>query len=215
MDGPDPWAHVRGCPWSSIAVDVPTDVGRETLRPRTLTGGLSAAKHLILRQEVLGSSRVYHLPDVRWKQKSTLVVVPVAWREFGSDLLAARVLPAGLRGGAQGMRSSLARHPSDWQPSRRAARRSSPHPTFISEAVSGPGGARDWHTGARALRRKWSVLGCSAVSRGTGTRYPSGGSPMSDVSWCRGVAEDPHSIPWFTVRGCTLTLGWSRSVQRL
>jgi hypothetical protein len=53
MDGANPWVHVRGCPWSSAAVDVPTDVDREALRSRPLTGGLPAAKHLILGQELL------------------------------------------------------------------------------------------------------------------------------------------------------------------
>lgn len=34
MDGANPWVHVRGCPWSSVAVDVLTDVDQ---------GGSSAA----------------------------------------------------------------------------------------------------------------------------------------------------------------------------
>jgi hypothetical protein len=28
VDGVDPWVHVRGCPWLSVVVDVPTDVDR-------------------------------------------------------------------------------------------------------------------------------------------------------------------------------------------
>jgi hypothetical protein len=50
IDVPNPWVHVQGCPWSSVAVDVPTDVDREGLRWRTVAGGLPAAKHLILGQ---------------------------------------------------------------------------------------------------------------------------------------------------------------------
>jgi hypothetical protein len=50
MDGADPWVWVRGCPWSSVAVDVGTDVDREALRSRARTGGLPAAKHLIMGQ---------------------------------------------------------------------------------------------------------------------------------------------------------------------
>jgi hypothetical protein len=53
VDGPDLWVHVRGCPWSSVAVDVPTDVDREALRWQPLAGGLPAAKHLILGQVLL------------------------------------------------------------------------------------------------------------------------------------------------------------------
>jgi hypothetical protein len=46
--GPHPWVYVRGRPWSSVAVDVPTDVDQETLRSRALTGCVSPAEHLIL-----------------------------------------------------------------------------------------------------------------------------------------------------------------------
>jgi hypothetical protein len=62
----------------------------------------------------------------------------LTWCELGGDLLAARVLPAGPRGGVQGMRFSLAPHPSGWQPSRRAVRRSPPsRPHLRSGAGSG------------------------------------------------------------------------------
>jgi hypothetical protein len=47
VDGPDPWVHVRGCPWSSVVVDVPTDVDREALLSRALTGCVSGTEHLI------------------------------------------------------------------------------------------------------------------------------------------------------------------------
>ena len=53
VDVPDPWVYVQGCSWSSVAVDVPTDVDREGLRWRTLPGGLPVAKHLILGQVLL------------------------------------------------------------------------------------------------------------------------------------------------------------------
>jgi hypothetical protein len=59
-------------------------------------------------------------------QSSILPVCSFAWWEFGGDLFAARVLPAGSRGGVQGMRSRLAPRPSGWQWSRRAVRRSPP-----------------------------------------------------------------------------------------
>lgn len=31
VDGHDPWVRVRGCPWLSVVVDVPTDVDRDAL----------------------------------------------------------------------------------------------------------------------------------------------------------------------------------------
>jgi len=50
VDGGDPWFNVQGRPWSSVAVDVPTDLDREG---GCLTGGLPAVKHLILDQVLL------------------------------------------------------------------------------------------------------------------------------------------------------------------
>jgi hypothetical protein len=46
--GPHLRIQVRGRSWSSIAVDVATDVDREAVRLLALTGGVPAAKHLIL-----------------------------------------------------------------------------------------------------------------------------------------------------------------------
>jgi len=52
VDEANPRVHVRGRPWSSVAVDVPTDVNQEALRSWPLTGRMPAAKHLILGQEL-------------------------------------------------------------------------------------------------------------------------------------------------------------------
>jgi hypothetical protein len=48
--GPHHEVRVRGCPWSSVAVDVPTDVG-QALLVVGLAGCMYGAEHLILGQE--------------------------------------------------------------------------------------------------------------------------------------------------------------------
>jgi len=50
---PDRRVLVHGRRWSSVAVDVPTDVDRADLRWRTLIGGLAADKHLVIGQVLL------------------------------------------------------------------------------------------------------------------------------------------------------------------
>jgi len=53
VDVPHLRVHVHGCPWSSVTVDVLTDVDQEALRSRPRADRLSAAKHLILGQMFL------------------------------------------------------------------------------------------------------------------------------------------------------------------
>jgi hypothetical protein len=113
--------------------------GPDGIRIR-LTGQLvrSALRHLRQRWDRIGVTRgndlaaspgFSMLPDVRRPSDGPGVDLArrsLARCELGGDLLAVRVLPASPRGGAQGMRSSLAPRPSGWRPSRRAVRRSPP-----------------------------------------------------------------------------------------
>jgi hypothetical protein len=48
--GPHRRVRVRGCPWSSVAVDVPIDVGRGAPRSLASTGWCAVAEHLIPRE---------------------------------------------------------------------------------------------------------------------------------------------------------------------
>jgi hypothetical protein len=79
MDEANPWVHVQGCPWLSVSVDVPTDVGREPLRSRLLTGGLPTAKHRILGQmfpDRTSNTRRRITALARWGSWG----IPSAWR---------------------------------------------------------------------------------------------------------------------------------------
>jgi hypothetical protein len=100
MDGANPWVHVRGCPWSSVAVDVPTDVDQ---------GGSSVAASDWLSaccQTADSGSGVSDLlcgayPPTSDDPVSVLVVGFVARCDLVMISLR-RVLSARPRGGAQG-----------------------------------------------------------------------------------------------------------------
>lgn len=81
MDEADSWVRVQGCPWSFVAVDVPTDVGQEACG-----GGLQPAvrlrvKHLIFGQ-VSATARRAAVPGPCWLE---CTVMPVRYRQTVDD----------------------------------------------------------------------------------------------------------------------------------
>jgi hypothetical protein len=169
----------------------------------------------LIRRNVLAASPNFSLlPDVRRPSDGPGVDLArrfLAWCELGGDLLAARVLPASPRGGAQGIQSSLAPRPSGWQPSRRAARRSPPpRPTSSPkrcrvraeprDACTSKGSSVGWHAhrGDKSLRltgaggpvigsRELSAVCAGVVSGGSVVLFVAVGTA---VRWAVGLAEE-------------------------
>jgi hypothetical protein len=69
--------HIQGRPWSSVVVDVPTDVDREALRSQALTtGSLPVAKHLILGSDAFRPAS---------PQRSRILHAESGWHPVGGE----------------------------------------------------------------------------------------------------------------------------------
>jgi hypothetical protein len=164
--GPHLRVHVHGRPWSSVAVDVATDVDQ---------GGSSVVasdwRSACCQTSDFGSgaSRAVqgacHVPDVRWPGSRSWSLLPSRGASSVVSFGAGRFCRAEGRGAVRSCGPSWS-----WQPSRRAARRSAPSSTWSAKprrvwAEPGIGGCCG---GGRV--RGWPGYCAGGASAGRGDR---------------------------------------------